>query len=54
MTAVMSGGTIPDTGDYTVILEPQATTIGNVNEDFAIESMRSPARIVPYSSLWMR
>src|SRR6478672_6538755 len=39
MTAVMSGGTIPDTGDYTVILEPQATTIGNVNEDFAIESM---------------
>jgi ATP-dependent Lhr-like helicase len=39
MTAVMSGGTIPDTGDYTVVLEPQATTIGNVNEDFAIESM---------------
>jgi ATP-dependent Lhr-like helicase len=39
MTAVMSGGTIPDTGDYTVILEPQGTTIGNVNEDFAIESM---------------
>jgi ATP-dependent Lhr-like helicase len=39
MTAVMSGGTIPDTGDYTVILEPQATTIGNVNEDFAIESL---------------
>ena len=24
MTAVMSGGTIPDTGDYAVILEPQA------------------------------
>ena len=39
MTAVMSGGTIPDTGDYNVVLEPQATTIGNVNEDFAIESM---------------
>lgn len=38
-TAVMSGGTIPDTGDYAVILEPQATTIGNVNEDFAIESL---------------
>jgi ATP-dependent Lhr-like helicase len=35
----MSGGTIPDTGDYNVVLEPQATTIGNVNEDFAIESM---------------
>ncbi|MCY7353998.1 MAG: DEAD/DEAH box helicase [Lysobacter sp.] len=39
MTAVMSGGTIPDTGDYAVILEPQAITIGNVNEDFAIESL---------------
>jgi len=39
MTAVMSGGTIPDTGDYVVILEPQATMIGSVNEDFAIESL---------------
>jgi ATP-dependent Lhr-like helicase len=39
MTAVMSGGTIPDTADYTVILEPQAQNIGNVNEDFAIESL---------------
>ena len=38
MTAVMSGGTIPDTGDYAVLLEPEAQTIGNVNEDFAIES----------------
>lgn len=39
MTAVMSGGTIPDTGDYAVIMEPQALTIGTVNEDFAIESL---------------
>ncbi|HEV8694084.1 MAG TPA: DEAD/DEAH box helicase, partial [Lysobacter sp.] len=39
MTAVMSGGTIPDTADYAVILEPQAQNIGNVNEDFAIESL---------------
>ncbi|HEY0504871.1 MAG TPA: helicase-related protein [Lysobacter sp.] len=39
MTAVMSGGTIPDMADYSVILEPQATMIGNVNEDFAIESL---------------
>ncbi|MEP6633065.1 MAG: DEAD/DEAH box helicase, partial [Luteimonas sp.] len=39
MTAVMSGGTIPDMADYAVILEPQAITIGNVNEDFAIESI---------------
>nr|WP_242107911.1 DEAD/DEAH box helicase [Luteimonas aquatica] len=39
MTALMSGGTIPDTGDYSVILEPQAQNIGTVNEDFAIESL---------------
>ncbi|MET4726904.1 ATP-dependent Lhr-like helicase [Lysobacter enzymogenes] len=39
MTAVMSGGTIPDTGDYAVVLEPEAQVIGSVNEDFAIESI---------------
>ena len=39
LTAVTSGGTIPDTADYTVVLEPQGQTIGSVNEDFAIESL---------------
>lgn len=39
LTATQSGGTIPDVGDYTVVLEPQAITIGTVNEDFAIESI---------------
>ncbi len=39
MTALMSGGTIPETGDYTVMLEPQAQRIGTVNEDFAVESL---------------
>lgn len=39
MTALMSGGTIPETGDYTVVLEPEAHTIGTVNEDFAVESL---------------
>lgn len=39
MTALMSGGTIPDTGDYAVILEPDAHNIGTVNEDFAVESL---------------
>ena len=39
MTALMSGGNIPDTGDYNVLLEPESITIGSVNEDFAIESM---------------
>ncbi len=39
MTALTSGGTIPETGDYAVWLEPQAERIGTVNEDFAIESL---------------
>ena len=39
MTALMSGGTIPETGDYAVLLEPQALNIGTVNEDFAVESL---------------
>ncbi|MES3026059.1 MAG: DEAD/DEAH box helicase [Pseudomonadota bacterium] len=39
LTAVTSGGTIPDNGDYTVLLEPQGHSVGTVNEDFAIESL---------------
>ena len=39
LAAVTSGGAIPDTADYDVILEPQNTLVGNVNEDFAIESL---------------
>lgn len=39
LTAVTSGGTIPDNADYAVILEPQGQSIGTVNEDFAVESL---------------
>jgi ATP-dependent Lhr-like helicase len=39
LTALTSGGTIPDTADYHVLLEPENTIIGTVNEDFAIESL---------------
>jgi ATP-dependent Lhr-like helicase len=39
LTALTSGGTIPDTADYQVILEPENQFIGTVNEDFAVESM---------------
>ncbi len=39
LTALTSGGTIPDTGDYTVVLEPEALMVGTVNEDFAVESL---------------
>lgn len=39
LAAVTNGGTIPDTADYRVILEPEGHFIGMVNEDFAIESL---------------
>jgi ATP-dependent Lhr-like helicase len=39
LTAITSGGAIPDTADYEVVLEPQATPIGSVHEDFAVESI---------------
>jgi len=39
MTALTSGGTIPETGEYSVLLEPQAERVGTVNEDFAVESI---------------
>ncbi len=39
LTALTSGGTIPDNADYQVLLEPENQVIGSVNEDFAVESM---------------
>ena len=39
LTAVTSGGTIPDNADYGVMLDPQGLNIGTVNEDFAVESL---------------
>ena len=39
LAAVTSGGAIPETADYDVIVEPQNTLVGTVNEDFAIESL---------------
>jgi len=38
LTALTSGGTIPDLADYQVLLEPQNLVVGTLNEDFAIES----------------
>jgi ATP-dependent Lhr-like helicase len=38
LLALTSGGAIPDTSDYRVVVEPSETFIGTVNEDFAVES----------------
>ncbi|MFZ2003834.1 MAG: DEAD/DEAH box helicase, partial [Stellaceae bacterium] len=39
ITALTSGGTIPDNADYHVLLEPENQIIGTVNEDWAVESL---------------
>ena len=39
LTAITSGGAIPDTADYQVMLEPEGCLVGTVNEDFAVESL---------------
>ncbi len=39
LAASTSGGAIPDTGDYRVLLDPDDAVLGSVNEDFAVESM---------------
>lgn len=39
LTAISSGGVIPDQGDFDVLLEPDSQFIGTVNEDFALESL---------------
>ena len=38
MLALTSGGAIPEVADYRVVLEPEDTFVGTLNEDFAIES----------------
>ena len=39
LTAITSGGAIPDNADYDVILEPAGQLVGTVNEDWAVESL---------------
>src|SRR5258708_15326030 len=39
LAAITSGGAIPETAQYAVVAEPEGVTIGQLDEDFAIESM---------------
>ena len=39
LTALTCGGAIPDNADLRVVLEPEETFVGTVNEDFAAESI---------------
>ena len=38
LSALTAGGSIPETGDYRVVLDPDGVTVGSVHEDFAVEA----------------
>ena len=39
IAAITGGGAIPDTALYSVVLQPEGTVVGTVDQDFAVESM---------------
>lgn len=39
LTSLICGGSIPDNFDYDVVMEPENTFVGTVNEDFVFESI---------------
>jgi ATP-dependent Lhr-like helicase len=39
LTAITSGGAIPETAQYLVVAEPEGVTVGTLDEDFAVESL---------------
>lgn len=39
LTALTNGGAIPDMFDYQVVLDPDDIVVGNLNEDFALETL---------------
>jgi ATP-dependent Lhr-like helicase len=54
LTAITSGGAIPDLATYDVVLEPEGTLIGTLDEDFAIESMAGDIFLLGNSSWRVR
>lgn len=54
LAAITSGGAIPDHALYTVIAEPEHITIGTVDEDFAVESLRGDIILLGNTSWQIR
>ena len=52
--ALTSGGAIPDNANYDVVLEPDETHIGSVDEDFAVESMAGDVMLLGNTSWRIR
>jgi ATP-dependent Lhr-like helicase len=54
LAALTSGGAIPDNANYDVILEPEGTMIGTIDEDFAVESMAGDIMLLGNTSWRIR
>jgi ATP-dependent Lhr-like helicase len=54
LTAIMSGGAIPDNSLFSVIAEPQGTMVGTLDEDFAVESNRGDIILLGNTSWQIR
>ncbi len=54
LAALTSGGAIPDTATYSVVVEPDGTVVGTVDEDFAIESLAGDIMLLGTTSWRIR
>jgi len=54
LAAITSGGAIPDNSLYTVVLEPEGTVVGTIDEDFAVESLSGDIMLLGNSSWRIR
>lgn len=54
LTAITSGGAIPDNSLYAVIAEPEGTVVGTVDEDFAVESLAGDIMLLGNTSWQIR
>ncbi|MEW6325809.1 MAG: helicase-related protein, partial [Nitrospirota bacterium] len=50
LVALTSGGAIPELADYRVVLYPEKTLVGSVDEDFAVESLAGDVFLLGNSS----
>ncbi len=54
ITAITSGGAIPDNALFTVVAEPDGAIVGTVDEDFAVESMAGEVMLLGNTSWRIR
>jgi ATP-dependent Lhr-like helicase len=54
LAAITSGGAIPETALFNVVLEPESIVVGTVDEDFAVESMAGDVMLLGNTSWRIR